>query len=442
MPETAVFVATDLTDVMLEVLGAEDVIDWARPLTPTLDMIEATKQIPFDGRTEGKHFVFGLRTAGSANPMVGVGSSQRTTGLPIAGKPTYDRLIYNTAKHVQAFELEGDVFDALRGGDESMLDSYMDIMRDQATDWRAEENKIVLGDGSGRIATLTARDNGAHTITVSDNSRLDVGRQIVIRYGTTGALLGGQAAGTALVITSKSSDGVTCGVTDEDGSTVTLSDPSAGGYYAFPYDAQGKVMNGLQIICSDSDPTTWGNSGTDALGGLLRSAQPLWAGYRLSAASAMLDVQAHLQPFLDHIRKRGAKWAKPDGRGVQWYAITGYQNFRVLEHALTVGERVPPRLKLAKDNRMYDAIDYEGAAFMIDADANPANVLTFAPATIRRWERKAPHWDDRTGSIWHRTLANDGRDADIFKAYMQNMSQLIAVCALPNGELYSTAATE
>lgn len=443
MAEPAVFATTDLSALSKEVFPESDPFwDFVDQATPGLDLIERTSNIPFNGSSEGKYFVFPVRMAGSANPMVGVGTAQRGTGLPVAGKQSWQRLLYRKATHFQALEMEGDVFDSITGNPASTIDGFTAEMQNQAADARKEHNKLLHGDGSGAIAVPSNYATSTQILTVDDNSRFQVDTQFNIRADATGSLLTGQTAGVSLVVTSVNTNGTEIGIEDENGAAPGLSNGAISNHSCFRYDQQGKVINGLGIICNDADPTNWGNSGTDTLGGLSRSTFPLWQAYRHNAGGDQLDIQDDIQVFLDALKRRATHVIQPDARGVRWYAFCGYQNFRILENAMSVGQRfLGQRVKLTKDDRVYDGIEYEGANFVVDDDT-PAAAIRFAAGRFLRRHVVIPwRWDDREGAIWSRRLATDGRDADIFKAYMFTRQNLYSVNNLPMGEIYNTSAT-
>ena len=89
----------------------------------------------------------------------------------------------------------------------------------------------------------------------------------------------------------------------------------------------------------------------------------------------------------------------------------------------------------------WPGIEYEGALFIVDNDA-PTTAMRFLHwASVRRYVLRNWFWDNRTGSIWERINASDGRDTEIFKALMYTRQQLITVRNNTHGEIYGTAAT-
>ena len=407
--------------------------------TPAMDLIESGTAIPFDGRmsSDGKYWVFPVGTDGHANPAVATGEMD---GLPAAGRVETTQVQFNSSTHFQRMDITGNAIDGMIGGQYSVQDGLMFQMKQQPMDARKEFNRLIHGDGSGSLGVPT-NVSGGNTITVSDTSFLKVGTQFVIKHDTTGALYTGQTSGTALEVSSITNS-TTFVATDEDGVAISLTNGAVSNYTMYRYPGrQGGAINGFGIMVHDSNPTNWG-SATSYYGNLNRSSNTMWRGYRLSASSGTISVQSHLQPFMDTLRRRSGQFLNQrmgSDNGVTWYAFTGYQNHRTLSNALKADQRTAPNVLTLKGN--WPAVEYEGAAIVVDDDATPSAVRFIHPGSTRRFVVKPWFWDDRTGSIWSRITASDGRDADAFKAYMYTRQQFITIRCRTMGEIHTTSAT-
>lgn len=406
--------------------------------TPALDLIDSGQAVPFDGRmsSDGKYWVFPVATDGHANPAVAVGEG---AGLPEAGRTETTQVQFNVKSHFQRMKITGDVIDRMIGGQYSVQDGLMFQMKQQPLDARKEFNRLIHADGSGSIGVPSAI-SGGNTITVADTSFLKVGTQFVIKHDTTGALYAGQTVGTALEVSSITNS-TTFVATDENGAAISLTNnASLSGYTMYRYPGtQGGAINGFGIMVSDSNPTNWG-SATAYYGNVNRSTNSLWQGYRLNANSGTVSIQNHIQPFIDTVRRRSGEFIRPQGvDGITWYAFTGYQNCRTIGNALKADQRTAPNYMTLKGG--WKGIEYEGAVFVQDDDAPPSRIRFVHPGSTRRFVVKPWFWDDRTGSIWSRATADDGREADAFRATTYTRQEYITIRCRTMGEIYGTTAT-
>ena len=405
--------------------------------TPALDLIESTDKIPFDGRTasDGRAWYFPVATSGHANPAVG--SSGESAGLPSAGRMEMDRVVFNKASHWQALQISGEAIDTMIGGEYSIQDGLQLQMREQMPEARKEFNRLVHGDGSGLIASPTSFT--ANTITMDSTAYLRVGTELSIidlddsttQYPstTTNAVLKVSSVDSSTVVT----------VTDGDGGNPGLTVGSSTAYGLYRYNSQGRSINGFGIMCHDANPSNWG-SATSYYGGINRStANAWWQAYRLNANSSTISVMNHIQPMIDTLRRRAGEYLRPGSDGVLWYGFTGYQNMRIIGNALKADQRTAPNYMTLKGG--WKGVEYEGAVFVIDDDAPASRIRFVHPGSVRRYVNRPWFWDDRTGAIWKRATATDGRDADVFKAYMYTRQQLISVRSRTMGEIYGTTAT-
>lgn len=412
--------------------------------TPAMDLIDSSKVVPFQGNmsSDGKYWVFPVATDGSANPAV---ATSENSGLPESGRTETIQVQYNRSTHFQAMHLTGDVIDTMIGGQYSVQDGLEFQMRNQPLDARKRFNYFIHRDGSGSLGTPSSVTISGNTITFSSSIEgiIKAGTQFVLKHKTTGALYanGHPASGTALECTAVDSTGLIATVTDENGTAIswTATDtPTNYEAYAYP-GAQGGAINGFGIMVSDANPTNWG-SATAYFGNVNRSTNPLWKGYRLNANSGTISVQNHIQPFIDTVRRRSGEFLREGGQdGTTWYAFTGYQNMRTIGNALKADQRTAPNYAMLKGG--WKGVEYEGAMFVIDDDAPPSTIRFIHPGSCRRFVIKPWFWDDRTGSIWKRATATDGRDADAFKAYMYTRQQMISIRCRTMGEIYGTSAT-
>lgn len=417
--------------------------------TPALDLINSTNKVPFFGKHEGKYIVVPAMTAAGANDAVPFGEE---SGLSRASKETVDRLKYNVAMHNSSIKITGLAMDTMIGGDQSVQNELDFLMMQRPKSFNKQMNYYLHGTGSGLLANVVSVSG--NTITVDDATQLPVDRDIIIRNKTTGGLSGsGQTANYALTVTVQNTSTNVITVAREDGTAVTLTGQTSVDAI-YPYDSQGKAMNGFGIMCSTANPTDYGSS-TAYFGTVDRAANPWWQGNGFSALDSSGNTQAFdmfrdLQPAIDGIEKRAQEFldakSVTDNNGndftVRWYAFTGRQNWRALGNQMKRDQRTDGGSNSNVSLKGgWKGIDYEGCVFVVDNDAPPSKIRMMHFASIKRYDVRPVYWDDRTGAIWIRKTASDGRDADIFKAYMLYRGQMIAVQCLTHGEITGLSAT-
>jgi len=400
---------------------------------PALDLVERTNKVPFLGKlSDGRYLKIPVRTNSGANPAVGIAE---LGGLPTAQKQTTSHWQFNTASHWQALELSGMVFDTLDGGDASVQDVFTFEMKHQIMDARKELNRLLHSDGSGALAACVS--NSGATVTVDSTADMKVGTQCIIKGETTGTADSGQPSNASAVVETIPS-ATTVTFETEAGVQITGWSSLGAADSVYRYDSQGLAINGFGIICSNANPTNWGG-GSPKFGNVDRSTNTWAQAQNLSAASSIIDIQTHVQPFIDTIRRAAGQHLSTDGEGATWICFTGYQNFRALMNAMRTDQRTAPQQTMLQSK--YPSIDIEGAFFVVDDDAPPASIRFVHGPDLRRYVRVPWRWDDKTGSIWHRRTATDGRDADVYKAYLKTRQQMAVVRCSTMGQITNINAT-
>lgn len=127
----------------------------------------------------GRYVTFPIKTRRNA----GIGARNEGEALPTPGQQGYAaarvglKYLYGGIQLTgQTIELADSNFQAFT----SALDAEVDGLEE---DLAKDQNRQVYGDGTGRVATVTA--DGANTVTVSDTMYLQLGEMVDIIDGTT-----------------------------------------------------------------------------------------------------------------------------------------------------------------------------------------------------------------------------------------------------------------
>lgn len=437
----------ELDAITKEVWGDKNKVwDLTNRGTPLLDYIESEANMPFMGAKEGSFIAISHQIRGNPNSAV---PTRAGRGYPGPQGSRFIKSRWNARKLVQSFSIDDESMEFTGGGDQSVVDILtheMDAEAGQLKNFRKRRNFYAHTDGSALLATCgtTTATNVIQLATTSNMDNFAIDQEVVARAKSggssagTGTLCTGQTAKRAMIITAIDTTNYTITVVQDDGTALSITTASTDGIYM--YDAQGYAPTGLGVHCSDSNPSNWGGS-NDFYGEVDRSAQPLWRGYRINAASASINLQDHFDPALDQIWRR---------TGLKQHEISlcavfgGSQNYNTLKWLLarnrrTVDAGTEKVLKFG-----HKGLEYEGCHILKDYDpgAPVTAVRIFNPSWIRRYQPRKPTWDKRSGSIWHQqTETGSSRPAGIWRADVTSFEDNIAYSCLAAVEIYGTDAT-
>lgn len=441
---------SELDALSLEVFpGKDEIWDQIDSRAPALDLIEKTNRVPFFGKSDGKRIVLPLAVGETPNPAVGVAE---TGGLATAGITDTHQAYYNIATHNQALEMTGLAMDTLTGGEHSVQDVLTFNMRHQKDGARKEMNKMIHGDGSGLLATLSSTD-GAYTAAIGttdtaaawpgqiNTDGILVGSDLDIMVKTTGARLADSnsvyRSGKAVRV-SAVTDSSHFTAQGEGGETLALAVGDST-YGIYRYGAQGNCLWGFGAIVSESNMATHGEAST-YFGNINRSAYPWWRGVQTSAGGGTISVHSHIQPIIDELRRGADSFLTKDPDGFTWTAFCGYQNQRNIGNALAASRWTQGDSKKVLRGG-WAGIEYEDVVFVVDPDCPPSRVRFIHTPSLRRVVNRPWFWNNKSGSIWRVVAADDGRDADVYRARLMTRQQLVTTRCKVHGEIYYTDAT-
>ncbi len=410
--------------------------------TPALDLIERSNKIPLMGNmsSDGRYILIPVITDDSPNAAVPYPESG---GLATPGRAETDTWQFNVQDLNQALKITGKVLDTVAGGKASVQRGLDLQMRQQMPAARKELSRLLHRNGSSLRAIVSATDGGV-TITVDDTSILKVGMDIHIRLREgNGTLLGGQTENVALVIQTITNS-TTLTVLNIDGTTPTLTDPGDTTYGVYRWGAQALAPWGFANLVGQSNPTDMGSDSAPIyFGGVDRDVVTgAWARATdpIDAEGGSVEIGAHLEEAIDRVRKNAGEFLPRAGNGEIWDVFTGYQNFRVVGAALKADQRTAPNYVKLRGG--YTAIEYEGAAILVDDDAPPSRLRFIHAPSAARFVTRDWWWNTRDGnSIWQMTSTPGGRFADAYIAFLMTRQNMLATRCSTNIEIFNTSAT-
>lgn len=423
--------------------------------TALFDTIQGGNRIPFGGSyvSDGKYLKFPGITTPGANTAVPFGEY---TPMANPGKVGVSSLRCNIASMNHALRITGFALDEFDGGDATVQNAFDLQMLQRTEDAQVSMGRQLADDGSGRLGVLSAITAGSLTVT-NDRGILE-GEEFDIRDDSTGNLYSGHVTTEAYKVVSITSSSIdtTTGLrtttftyTTESGVTGALATASGiTGYTVYRFRAQGLAMHGLKNVCSNANPTNWGQYNSNYFMGVDATANEWHRANELDCSSGgsnqILSIQNHLEPFLDAIRRRSG-YLLPmqvnNGEAtVTWMGFTGSQNVRAAANACKLDQRTMGDEFMFM--KKYPAFNFEGLMLVREHFVNPSEILVTYLPDLYRYERRGWGWDTRTGTMFARDRDSaTGRDIDSFRLRAYCRMQLACIRRKTQGRLYNLAAT-
>jgi len=368
-----------------------------------------------DEDKDGKMIVLQAHTAG--NPNAGIPVSE-SAGYPRAGSQERNTLRFRSKALVSSASITAETLARTSNDYQSVFRVAAKEGEDLISNTRRKENKWALGDGSALLGTTTGTDwdDSANTITVAaaETSNFEVGMEIVPRTKQGGALMTGwpETGGVphpAKITAIDSATGALTVVDGYTGSAMSFSDVTTE-HGVYPWDAQGEAPWGLDIVCSDANPSAHGFDPASApedevglsknFGGVDRTANAWWKGIpQKDLGGRTIDVQTDLIPLEGTLLQR-------DSTAREQYSIfclSAYQEFNDVVHQLEVAKRTVHRTRIT-DNQ-WEVVQSGMFTFGYDTEVAAGDYFFFNPKHLYRLVLVPWHFEDFQGSEY--TQIND-----------------------------------
>lgn len=296
-------------------------------------------------------------------------------------------------------------------------------------DIQHDTNRIMFGDGSGRLCQLVARlsANVYSTSNPGGITSTGLGTQYLfpgMRVATVNSDTAAVTVGTAASASFGSNRAGTITSVDKTAGTVTLSSDitlSTPNYLYLAADiatdsagsdwARGYEPNGLASIVGDTNPVFQdGVSGNwvTGLGGVPVATYPVWKAPVLGDGTATPFTPDMLQVAMDLVDKAG------DGVVQLWVTTHGIR--RQYLNSLVGSKRYPNTMTM---DGGFSALTYDGRPLVVDKDCTSGRIYGLDLDTIFLAYETDWDWIDQDGSVLHR-LPN----YDMFQAAMYRYWQL------------------
>lgn len=348
-------------DAILKEIYGPRIEDQLQSETVALKRIERTS----DGVVStvgGKYVDFPIRVTRNH----GIGYRNENEQLPAAGQQGYAEVHVPLKYGYGRVRLTGQVMELADGNPQafaSAMDREMDGLKD---DLQKDQNRIVYGDGSGLLASITTTTASSAAQDVDNTQYLEIGMKVDVLTRSDGS--------TVVLDTT---------ITDIDGNTVTFADAFTGATTAGVYrqGSYGREPTGLGKIVDNSS----------TLHGLAPASQRKWAAEIMDNGGANRALSESLMiEGVDKVRVNGGKISVYLGSlGVR----------RAYFNLLTQQRRYADTKEFAGG--------FTGLAFnhgreipMVEDPDAPANVMQgLDEDKIKIYRNKPWHWAEEDGSI-------------------------------------------
>lgn len=315
--------------------------------------------------------------------------------FPVGGSNLVKRASVFFRNFAAAVRLSGAAIDSITGGDRAYIEDWLQFNLDESMSSAYKIcNVYAHGDGSGRLATLSADGGSSTTQTVNNNDKnrfLHDGLKIDIVTKTSGVV-----AGSSTIANAKAS-----------ATTFTLDsaiDPGSSSDIVVASGAFNLAFTGIKAIVDDTTnaPVTFQ--------GLSRNTYPGYRAFRVDGASNGLDV-SHLRRMISagiHIatgelnRDVLELWSHPAQTSA--YSALGWnlRRFDGKSKSIDLG---------------FTQYEYEGIGWTEDVDCDKDRIDALDFSTLGKYVAKDYGWDQKTGSILRQVVGTNSYK-DQYEAFM------------------------
>lgn len=361
--------------------------------TPALQLIESSSA---NITRNGKEVIFDTHIGRNH----GIGARNVREVLPAAGAQKYKQAHLYLTNLYGAIEVDGQLFEQAAEDYQAFINvvdmEITGLKRDLAVDL----NRQVYGDGSGKLAVVTAQPS-ATTLTVDSVHYLQVGMTIDVVDPSTGVKQqSGAASSIEILAINESTNVITvnAGVLGTFNTNISANDilvRSSNGVNNF-----GKEWTGLSAIVKasgtlhDIDPATY----------------PTWKATEQALGSVGTPgtlTELHLINLVQKVDKQGGDvdvmLASPGVYNAYWNLLQGFRQFSNTA-TLTGGQRSFTFEALGKPIK-----------FVSDYAAPKGTLYALSSKEIVVNRKRDWAWMDRDGSMWSRVADTDAYEARYFQ---------------------------
>jgi hypothetical protein len=365
-----------------------DLHEQLRDKNPALEFIEASAQ---NITRNGKEVIFDTHIGRNQ----GIGARGVREKLPIAGAQKYKQAHLYLKNLYGAIEVDGQLFEQAADDYNAFINVVDMEIKGLKRDLSRDLNRQIYGDGSGKLAVVTAKAGA--TVTVDSVDYLEEGMTLDIADPVTGVKQQtGAASSVEITAINETTKVVTLNA--DPGNSISAGDilvRSSNGVNNF-----GKELTGLGAIVKatgslhDIDPAT----------------TPVWAATEKALGSVGTPgtlTELQLINLVQSVDKKGGDvdvfLASPGVYNAYWNLLQGFRQF-TNGAGLTGGQRSFTFEALGKPIR-----------FVSDYAAPKGTLYALSSKELVINRKKDWSWMDRDGSMWSRVADTDAYEARYYQ---------------------------
>ena len=369
-----------------------DLHEQLRDKNPALEFIEASAQ---NITRNGKEVIFDTHIGRNQ----GIGARGVREKLPIAGAQKYKQAHLYLKNLYGAIEVDGQLFEQAADDYNAFINVVDMEIKGLKRDLAKDLNRQIYGDGSGKLAVVTAQPSGT-TLTVDSTDWLEEGMVIDIVDPTSGVKQQSGAASSIEITAINETTKVitvtgTLGTFNTNISANDIIVRSSNGVNSF-----GKELTGLGAIVK----------ATGELHEIDPATTPVWAATEVALGSSGTPgtlTELNLINLVQSVDKKGGDvdvfLASPGVYNAYWNLLQGFRQF-TNGAGLTGGQRSFTFEALGKPIR-----------FVSDYAAPKGTLYALSSKELVINRKKDWSWMDRDGSMWSRVADTDAYEARIYQ---------------------------
>lgn len=374
---------------------------------------------------EGKYAVLELNTGRNT----GYGYVTAGGKLPDPKAQQYRQAQYSMRYSYGRIKFDGVAASAARTDRGSFIRVMDSEMRGLTRDLLHNDNRVMFGNGTGRLAQISAVSGSTYTLrypggevsTGAGTQYLEAGMTVACMTAANEAT-SGVGVGTGLRATGAGPIGATISSIDYSASTITVNSawagPAAAGEWIYLYGNtsdttadgstcnRGNEPNGLAAICDDANPTF--QTGTNGfwplgLGAVDTATTPVWK-------CGVIDSGGVATPFAPDMFQKGMDLADLNGDGTisAWYTTHGIR--RQYMNGLVAQKTFPGQMELDGGFRV---LTWGDRPIFVDKDCQKGRIYGLSEENTWIARETDYFWIDQDGNVLRRL-----DDYDAFQATM------------------------
>lgn len=379
---------------------------------------------------EGQYYVVPIRIGRNE----GHGHIGENGRLPDPGKQSFDRATYQSKWFYGRIKLTGPSMSASRSSRGSFIEAADAEISGLAQDMVRTMNRIVYGDGSGRLCRISPATTGSVTTATVDypggfanqgpgTQYLRSGMRVVIGAPSSGAF-GGLGSIRYIKVTSTTANTIEFydnpGLTGAAASTAVGSGTNRYLFMASSTDSaltettDFSYMNepeGLASIVDDGNPWGWesfgGSESAHWLGRINRDAVPAWR-------STVLDNDGVPIAFYPGMFNLLRDEMEVNGSNAPGLYLTSHGVRRAYFDSMSSGRTFMNTMKF---DGGYDTLEHSGVPIVPDRDCTKGRIYALDLEAFLALYEEDYHWMDFDGNMFARMADRDAYQATLCRTH-------------------------